>query len=252
MASLVSAATSVPKAAAGSSGPASNRGKLEEDMMYGVNVADCHLKVRLGFVRKVYGIVAVQLACSILMGVIFMKVESIKNFVQHSPTLLYASLFLAFVPLFALFQKRNEYPTNMYLLGAFTICEAYAVGVTVTFYDQMVVLQAAVLTAAVVTGLTLFTFQTKRDFTPMNTSLITFLWVLIGLSFLQMMIPFGEYFDLLTAMAGAVVFSLFIVVDTQMMLKKVSTDEYILCALNLYLDILNLFLKILRILSKDR
>lgn len=50
-------------------------------------------------------------------------------------------------------------------------------------------------------------------------------------------------------LGGAVLFSLFIIVDVQMMLKKVSTDEYILCAINLYLDILNLFLEILRVLN---
>ena len=45
-------------------------------------------------------------------------------------------------------------------------------------------------------------------------------------------------------------FSAFIVVDTQKILKKVSTDEYILCAIDLYLDIINLFLYILRMLNE--
>ena len=42
--------------------------------------------------------------------------------------------------------------------------EAFTVGVLVTFYEVSVVLQAFFLTASVVVGLTLFTFQTKRDF----------------------------------------------------------------------------------------
>ena len=45
-----------------------------------------------------------------------------------------------------------------------TVVEAFTVGVIVSFYDTHVVLQAFFLTAAVVVGLTLFTFQTKKDF----------------------------------------------------------------------------------------
>ena len=45
-----------------------------------------------------------------------------------------------------------------------TVVEAYTIGVIVTFYDVSVVIQAFFLTAAVVAGLTAFTFQSKRDF----------------------------------------------------------------------------------------
>ena len=36
----------------------------------------------------------------------------------------------------------QESPTNLILLAAFTVVEAYTVGVLVTFFDQMVVIQA--------------------------------------------------------------------------------------------------------------
>ena len=63
--------------------------------------------------------------------------------------------------LFALFIKSREHPTNLILLAAFTVVEAYTIGVLVTFYDVAVVVQAFFLTAGVVAGLTAFTFQTK-------------------------------------------------------------------------------------------
>lgn len=47
-------------------------------------------------------------------------------------------------------------------------------------------------------------------------------------------------------------FSLFIIYDTHMLMRRLSAEEYIFAAINLYLDILNLFLHILRILSRDR
>ena len=51
---------------------------------------------------------------------------------------------------------------------------------------------------------------------------------------------------------GAVIFSLYIIYDTQIMLGgnhkySLSPEEYIFAALNLYLDIINLFLYLLSI-----
>ena len=51
--------------------------------------------------------------------------------------------------------------------------------------------------ATVTVGLTVFTFQTKRDFTPLASSLVTGLWVLIGLGFVQAFVPFSKSQDLM-------------------------------------------------------
>ena len=50
-------------------------------------------------------------------------------------------------------------------------------------------------------------------------------------------------------MGGAALFSLYIVYDVHEISKRVSPDEYINAAISLYLDIINLFLYILRILA---
>ena len=81
--------------------------------------------------------------------------------------------------------NRHKSPLNMQLLAAFTVAESIAVATAISMVNGVIVLQAAVLCAAVVTGLVLFTFQTKRDFTPMNSILVTALWVMIGISFVQ-------------------------------------------------------------------
>lgn len=59
----------------------------------------------------------------------------------------------------------------------------------------------------------------------------------------------SEILHLGIAVAGAVIFSCFIVFDTHMLIHKLSPEEYIVAAINLYLDILNLFLEILKILD---
>lgn len=48
---------------------------------------------------------------------------------------------------------------------------------------------------------------------------------------------------------GAFLFSGFIIFDTQMIMKTLNAEEYIVGVINLYLDIINLFIEILKILD---
>ena len=62
----------------------------------------------------------------------------------------------------------------------------------------------------------------------------------------------GELLDRGIAAAGAILFSMFIIFDTHMIMHKVSPEEYIHASVNLYLDIINLFLHILRLLGERK
>ena len=102
--------------------------------------------------------------------------------------------------------------------------EAYTVGVIVTFYDKFVVLEAFGLTATVTIGLTIYTLQSKRDFSGWAAGLFSCLWVIIIAGFMQMFFHF-QVVELGIAIGGAVIFSLFIVVDTSMMMHTLSPGE---------------------------
>jgi len=227
-----------------------SKNDVSDDSLYNTHVADCALEVRMGFVRKVFGIVAVQLLTTISITAAVFLSPSLRAFVQERRQLNMFTFMVAFGLLIALLGNRHKSPLNMQLLGAFTVAESLAVATAISSMNGVVVLQAGIITAAVTCGLVLFTFQTKRDFTPLNSLLLTALWVMIGISFVQLMLPFDGQVALVRSAAGAALFSLFIIVDVQIMLKKISTDEYILCAINLYLDILNLFLEILKAMSR--
>ena len=53
----------------------------------------------------------------------------------------------------------------------------------------------------------------------------------------------------LLTMSGAFIFSGYIIYDTQMIMKHLSAEEYVLGVINLYMDIINLFVKILKLLN---
>ena len=62
----------------------------------------------------------------------------------------------------------------------------------------------------------------------------------------------SEIVDLAIGIGGAVIFSLFIIFDTYMITHRVLPEEYIHASISLYLDILNLFLHLLRIFGEAR
>jgi FtsH-binding integral membrane protein len=224
-------------------------GGLKNDFGFNNNVAGASKQIRLGFMRKVYGLLSIQLSITTLIGAALILTPGVKEMVQANSWMLFPAFILSFGLLIALQVKRKVHPTNLILLAAFTVVEAYTVGVLVTFFDKLVVVQAFFLTAAVVVGLTAFTFQTKRDFSNMGAALFTGLIVLIMGGFLQLFVG-GEIMETALAVGGALLFSLFIIYDTQMIMTRVSPEEYIMATIQLYLDIINLFIEILKILEK--
>jgi protein lifeguard len=65
------------------------------------------------------------------------------------------------------------------------------------------------------------------------------------------------YLRMIYASLGAIVFSLYLVFDTQLMMGgkhkyAISPEEYIFAALNLYLDIVNMFLFLLQLIGGRR
>jgi len=55
---------------------------LENDFAFNNNVAGASKHVRLGFMRKVYGLLAVQLTITTIIGAVFMFTPGVKEFVQ--------------------------------------------------------------------------------------------------------------------------------------------------------------------------
>lgn len=62
-------------------------------------------------------------------------------------------------------------------------------------------------------------------------------------------VPFNSTMSLIYAIGGTLLFSGYVVYDTYLINRRLSPDEYIMGAISLYLDFINLFLNILRLLS---
>ncbi|BET03229.1 glutamate NMDA receptor-associated protein 1-like [Nesidiocoris tenuis] len=215
--------------------------------------------IRLGFIRKVYGILFVQLTVTLGFIAMFTFHDGTKMFVARNPFLWWVSLGVMFVCLITMSccgDVRRKAPMNMVFLGLFTVAESFLLGCATINFRANEVLLAVGICAIVTLGLTIFAFQTKIDFTMMGG--VLFVATLILMIFgIVLMFWNGKVATLIYASFGALLFSIYIIYDTQIMIGgshkfSISPEEYIFAALNLYLDIVNLFLYILTILGATR
>ncbi|XP_051463898.1 protein lifeguard 4 [Apus apus] len=224
------------------------RSSIEDDFNYGTNVASASVHIRMAFLRKVYSILSVQILLTTVISAIFLYSTGVKAFVLERPALVLIPWIGSLAVIVALGFYSHKHPVNLYLLFGFTLLVALSVAFTVSFFDVSVVLQAFLLTTAVFLGLTAYTLQSKRDFSKFGAGLFTCLWILIFSCLLRVFF-YSETIELVVAAAGALLFCGFIIYDTHLLMHKLSPEEYIQAAINLYLDIINLFLHLLRILE---
>jgi len=224
---------------------------LPDDFKFGGVVAEATLDIRMAFVRKVYAILTVQLLATAAVSYISMVSTSYKNWIQSNPWMMWVSMFGAFGFLGLTFWKRKSYPTNLLFLGGFTAMEAYSISVIVSFTDSKIVVEAAIFTLGIFVALTLFACQSKYDFTSWMPYLFGALWVLILFGFMNMFFPYNSKVELGYGVIAALIFSGYILVDTQMIMRHYHVEEEIAAAISLYLDVINLFLAILRILNSQ-
>lgn len=228
----------------------------------GVPVAQTPAYIRSGFVRKVYSILAAQLLLTVLIATPF-HLYVTQEFVATHMSLYYLSLgaTLGLVVGMACCceQAARTFPTNYALLFALTALESVMVGFVVSLYKTESVLIAALATALTFTALSLFAVVTKHDFTGYGIYLVGATSALLSLSFViwicSMFLPIPQGVQMLYAGIGLVIFSCYVIYDTQMIVGgshkvQFSVDDYCFAALNLYLDIINIFLYLLSLFGE--
>lgn len=232
-------------------GPRSSEDNLPDDFKFGGSVAEATVDIRNQFIRKVYTILTFQLLATAGVSSLTFFSTGYRSWIQSHPGVVWASLIGSMVFMGLTYWKRKSYPTNLLFLSLFTLAEAYTISVIVSFYDTAIVLNAVVLTGAIFVFLTLFACQTKYDFTSWMPYLFGTLWALVMFSFMYMFFPHSSTGELIYGGVAALLFSAYILVDTQMVMRKHHVEEEIAAAISLYLDIINLFLAILRILNAN-
>jgi FtsH-binding integral membrane protein len=215
-------------------------------------------EMRRGFIRKVYGILSIQMLATVALIVPFYTVPELKVFVILNPGLAPAASIITIVFMCVICckpQLARTFPQNYFLLAGFTLSLALFLGCTLV--HQTGVLVAAAVTTILVIALTIFAVTTDIDFSGMSPYLFCASIALLCFGILAgvLQIP---WLTTLWASLGAFLFSIYLIHDTQTIVGgkhisyQIGVDDYVFAALVLYLDIINLFLYILHLVGGGR
>eukprot|EP00933_Yihiella_yeosuensis_P051073 TRINITY_DN48917_c0_g1_i1.p1 TRINITY_DN48917_c0_g1~~TRINITY_DN48917_c0_g1_i1.p1 ORF type:complete len:255 (+),score=34.86 TRINITY_DN48917_c0_g1_i1:84-848(+) len=227
--------------------------------------------VRHAFVQKVYGILGTQLLVTTAIGA--MMLHAGRTWMRLNPGIFMLLLVFSAAMTLGIMcvwmckpELMRESPANYIILALFTVAQSILVGAISMNYTQESVLIVLAITVIVVLSLTLFACQTTYDFTGFAPYMFVALMVLLGFGFVlsicsSMGVANGPAFQtmrLVYAGFGALLFSGYIVMDTQMVVGgkhssfRFSLDDYCMAAIVLYQDIVQLFLFLLQLFGERR
>lgn len=151
-------------------------------------------------------------------------------------------------------------PLNFILLTIFTLCEGFMVATITARYDTKTVVTAGLATALTTISLTIYAMFTKVDIQVFYALLFVIYLAMFPLMLIGMFVIRCEALRVFYCCLGLLFYSIFLIVDTMLIVRnnksaggyEVSYDDYVIGALQLYLDIVMIFLYILQLLGGGR
>jgi len=232
---------------------------------YNGPVRGAEKEIRLGFVRKVYGILCMQLLVTVVIALPFQHLSPQE--LQGKAWMLPISMFITLASICCMAcvpSLARNFPTNYLMLALFTGAEGVLVGFVSACYNANVVLAAAGVTMIIFACLSAYAWTTKTDFTGFGPYLFA---ALCGLTIFGFVVALAESvygtqfktMSLVYGLCSILLFMFYIIYDTQMMLgawgghsQQFDVDDYVFAAITLYLDIINIFLQLLQLFGDDR
>ena len=151
--------------------------------------------------------------------------------------------------------NRGANTIALVLLFAFTFITGLTLGKLIAIYIAAgagdVVTHAFVATAITFGALTVYAMNTKTNFDSWGKPLLVSLVAIIVLSLLNYFFFKSTVLDIAISAFSALIFSMYIIYDTKNIINGTYTSP-IMAAVDMYLNIYNLFLSLLRIFGASR
>jgi len=206
---------------------------------------------RATLVRRTYSLVLVSVLVTMVGASFGLSQSNLMLAVAQHP---FIAFFAALAPLLMATRKKTDFPYNIGLVLLFNLVMGVMISPALYFYGRQqpgLIGQAAVLTIGAFGILTLYAFVSRRDFSAWGSFLIVGLWVLIGTMLLNLFFRKAAI-DLWLASVAVLLFSGLLVFDTWRLRNFYGPDEYVGAAVQIYLDLLNMFMAILRVMGNRR
>ncbi len=224
--------------------------ELKDDMP----LADLPMPNRVDFVKKVYGIVGLQIGATILSTLFAFRRPALFASILKPALIVGAVGGIGSIIAMQLPVVRKSNFRKKVCLGVFTASEMATVPLACLSFPREVVLSALASTGVMTGALTAYAHTSRKDFTIHGGLICALLFGFVGYSTLMLFFPRMAAQQFM-AWVGAALFSFTLLHDTQKMLGKGKVSyrycDYDLAAVSVYLDILNLFMQMLRIMGNS-
>ncbi|MBF0213747.1 MAG: Bax inhibitor-1/YccA family protein [Magnetococcales bacterium] len=192
------------------------------------------------YLKQVYALLASSLLVAVAAGYVGMTLP----FAREHPIILLVMMFAA---MFLAFKVQNA--ATLFL---FTALSGLSLGPVIAHYVGAglsgVVGQAAFLTGAVFTGLSVYSLTTKRDLSMMSGMLFAGLIVVVVGGLINLFVQSTALSFAMSAV-GSVIFAGYILYETQELKDNPWAVAPSVAALSMYLNVVNLFTSLLRLLG---
>lgn len=206
---------------------------------------------RATLVRRTYSLVLVSVLVTMVGASFGLSQPQLMLAVAQHP---FIAFFASLAPLLLATRKKADFPFNIGLVLLFNFVMGVIISPALYFYGRTqpgLIGQAAVLTLGAFGILTLYAFVSRRDFSAWGSFLMVGLWVLIATSLLSLFFQ-NSAVQLWLASVTVLLFSGLLVFDTWRLRNIYGPDEYVGAAVQIYLDLLNIFMAILRVMGNRR
>jgi len=206
---------------------------------------------RATLVRRTYLLVFASVIVTTIGTSVAMTQEALLISAARHPII---TMLLAMVPLWMAMKTRDSAPRALGFVFLFNLVMGVAIAPVIYVYSRNepgIVAQAGILTLSTFGILTLYAWVSRRDFSAWGSFLVVGLWVLIGTSLLNMFFR-NQTAGLWLAGVSVLLFSGLLVFDTWRLRNVYGPDDYVPAAVQIYLDLLNMFMAILSLLGGGR
>lgn len=213
--------------------------------------------IRKGFIAKVYGILACQVLLLFLI-VLLGFINSTFHELLLTSKFIYILTFILFIMciLIIIFNPHllQKVPINYIILFIFTFSYSWWIALYTINFSPSIVLISIFLTLVTVVTLTIYAQMTKNDFSVIGGILINSFVLLLSCSLVLIFVDIS-LFNVIMVFFGLIIFSLYLLFDVQLVIGKgqikYGEDDYIFAALNLYIDIIGIFVRILELVGNN-
>jgi FtsH-binding integral membrane protein len=203
---------------------------------------------RLALIRRTYSLVFGGILVSMAGVAVSVTQPQIIGFSGAHPFIM---LLITFAPLLMAQRTARTYPANVGFMFLFTFLIGVMVAPLLLFAERSqpgILTSTALLTGTTFGALTIYAFASRRNFSAWGGFFFTGLIVLIVTGLLNAFLLRSTGIQMWLAGATVLVFSGLLVFDTWRLRNVYGPDDYVPAAINIYLDFLNMFLAILRLL----